>query len=217
MRESRPFGLTRRAVYRDAPLGGFLGIEHREGDAPGRKTAVDAFLFAQDLVGPLHEGHQILRRHEPGVLAFEIVFADRTGPPADRSYVDGNLERDRLRHRLAQRRPAHGRHRVHQFVFHQVRRLAEKKQPHLVARLREGVGVQKGEGRLRGFIRPPGALDEYFHDSEPSGKTVPDNKRYRPRAERRIATDKSDEISTRARVAPTGLRGRKAGSRLVSS
>jgi hypothetical protein len=37
-------------------------------------------LFAQHLVGPFHQGHQIRRRYEPGILAVEIAVADRTGP-----------------------------------------------------------------------------------------------------------------------------------------
>lgn len=37
-------------------------------------------LLAEDLIGPFHQCHQIGRRHEPRVLAFEVVIADRTGP-----------------------------------------------------------------------------------------------------------------------------------------
>ena len=37
-------------------------------------------LLAEDLIGPLHQRHQIGRRHKPGILAFEVGIADRTGP-----------------------------------------------------------------------------------------------------------------------------------------
>ena len=37
-------------------------------------------LLAQDLVGPCHQGDQIGRRDEAGVLELEVGVADRTGP-----------------------------------------------------------------------------------------------------------------------------------------
>ena len=37
-------------------------------------------LLAEDLIGPFYQCHQIGWRHEPRVLVFEVVVADRTGP-----------------------------------------------------------------------------------------------------------------------------------------
>lgn len=45
-----------------------------------RRRGLDRLSFAEDLIGPFHQRHQIGWRHKPGILAYEIVVADRTGP-----------------------------------------------------------------------------------------------------------------------------------------
>jgi hypothetical protein len=37
-------------------------------------------LFAEYLVSPLHQRHQIRRGYKPSILAVEVGVADRTGP-----------------------------------------------------------------------------------------------------------------------------------------
>ena len=64
-------------------------------------SSVRIDLLTQYLIGPLHEGHQVLGRNETRVLAFQIGFFDRTGPRTGRSYMDGNPVLHRLRHRLS--------------------------------------------------------------------------------------------------------------------
>ena len=53
-------------------------------------------LLAEDLVGPLHQRHQIRWSHEPGILAFKVGVADRTGPGARGSNTQRYSVFDRL-------------------------------------------------------------------------------------------------------------------------
>src|SRR5207302_3762453 len=85
-----------------------------------------------------------------------------------RSDVDPYPMRDRLGDDFGQRRPADRRYRPDQLVLHQIYRLAEKEYFNLVPALGEGVGMKKGEGGLRRFIRAPCALDQHLHGCVPS-------------------------------------------------
>ncbi|MGZ3603123.1 MAG: hypothetical protein ACXVDF_24675, partial [Ktedonobacterales bacterium] len=69
-------------------------------------------LLAENLVGPLDELHQRLRCGEGGVLAYQVILLDPTGPRARRSDVERDAQLDGVRERVAQRRPAYRDNRI---------------------------------------------------------------------------------------------------------
>src|SRR4051812_18125010 len=142
--------------------GGIIAQSSGWNSASERRSTSRA-LLAQDLVGPFDQRDQVRRRDEAGILSAEIAVPDRTGPLTGGSDADRDFVPDRLCHDFGQGRPADGRHRVHQLVFHQGHRLAEEEYPDLVAGIGEGIGMKKREGRFGRIVGPPRALYQDLH------------------------------------------------------